>query len=175
MKSTVAKLVAGVLVAVAMLTSSNDVLAQARPSAKANVLAVDPLGLLGINQLKNLSLQYEFRSSPTNSWAFRATLFPTSGNTSAFALGGAYRFFIADSRALTGLSVAPAIDAFFVTWGDETYTAFGLGGDIAYKWIFDNISLEPMFAVRQIFTGDESSSDFSGVDWKLAGYVGYAW
>lgn len=175
MNIRIAKIFAVLAIVMAGAFGSSEAQAQARTSSASNVLSVDPLGLLGINQAKNISVQYEWKSSVTNSWAFRAALFPSTANYSSMNLGAAYRFYIADSRALTGLSVAPALDAYFITFGDETYTAFGIGGDVAYKWIFTNFAVEPMFYLRQLFTGGESGSAYSGLWYDFRVWLGYAW
>src|SRR5205809_7358627 len=98
----------------ALVASSNSARSQARPSPKTQVFSVDPVGLILDDPL---ILQYEYKTGPVNSWAFRALWWPygvdISYDWTAFGVGAAYRFYVADSRALTGLSIAPAAELFF--------------------------------------------------------------
>ncbi len=148
--------------------------AQARPSPKSNVISV---GLLSLVQVPGMVLfQYEWRSGPVNSIALRAAFQTGYLGYSGFLLGGAYRFFIADSRALTGLSVAPAID--ILIYGNSAigrnYTSFDIGGDLAYKWIFDAFSVEPIVFLRLGIAGGEGLSAYSGVRPGIDVMLGYA-
>lgn len=175
MKLRISSILAALLIAVSVFGFTSNANAQARPSSKGNIISVEPLGLLGIGNFKHIHLQYEWRASNDNSWAVRGFLVPTSGNTSAFGFGGSYRFYIADSRALTGFNISPSADIFLITWGSQNYTSFSVGGDAAYKWIFDSFGVEPYFRLRQYFTGDESDASFSGMEFNVGVYLGYAW
>ena len=177
MKYKFSSILAAVLLAVFAISSSvSDASAQARPSPHGSILSVEPLGLLGIgDQFKHLQLQYEWRTTQENSWALRAILVPSSFNYNGFGVGASYRFYIANSRALTGLNVSPGIDVYLISAGDESYTSFAVGGDVAYKWIFDNIGVEPYFRLRQLFAGNEGISAFAGTFWGFGVYLGYAW
>lgn len=175
MKIGIAKLTAIILlVAAALGSTTNTASAQARPSSKGSVISLDVLELALQGPL---SIQYEWKTSPVNSWALRGYFWPTRGDYSAFGVGGAYRFYIADSRALTGLSVAPAADVFFFNSSllSKTATIFEIGGDLAYKWIFDQFSVEPMFGIRIGFGGAESVTYATGFLPVLAVNLGYAW
>ncbi len=157
--------------------------AQARPSSKQNVISID---LLGLAVRQPLNIQYEFKTSPVNSWALRAHYWPgrvSVDNWSSFGIGAAYRIFIADSRALTGLSVAPAADLYFFSStangdavGGHTSTIAWIGGDIAYKWIFDQFAVEPMLGLRIGYTPSVNAPGYAtGFVSILAVNVGYAW
>jgi hypothetical protein len=140
----------------AIFTLSESARSQARPSPKTQVFSIDPVGLILDDPL---ILQYEYKTGPVNSWAFRALWWPVGvdGNYdwSAFGVGGAYRFYIADSRALTGLNIAPAAEMLFFhgsfangVGSTKSGIAVWIGGDMGYKWIFDDFSVEPMIGMR---------------------------
>lgn len=129
---------------------------QARPSSKTQVFSVDPVGLILDDPL---ILQYEYKTGPVNSWAFRALWWPYGTDISydwtAYGVGAAYRFYVADSRALTGLSIAPAAELLFFhgsfaggASSSKSGIAVWIGGDVGYKWIFDDFSVEPMLGLR---------------------------
>jgi hypothetical protein len=140
----------------ALVASSNSARSQARPSPKTQVISVDPVGLI---LAAPLIVQYEYKTGPVNSWAFRGLWWPYGINNgydwSAFGVGGAYRFYVADSRALTGLNIAPVAEVFFfhgsnlaINGQARTGIAVWIGGDVGYKWIFDDFSVEPMLGLR---------------------------
>ncbi len=151
--------------------------AQARPSSKTQVISIDPLGLA---YNFPLTFQYEYKIGPVYSWVIRAHYWPapsTGIDWSGFGVGGAYRIYIADSRAITGLSVEPAADLLFFrssNLGKSSIVAW-IGGDLAYKWIFDQFSIEPMFGLRIGFGGNEARSNATGAAPILALGLGYAW
>lgn len=144
-----------VTLAAGLLCSGNRASAQVRPNQPTQVVSVDflPLAYDG-----PLTFQYEFKADPVSSWMFRLHYWPSpdpSGDWSGYGLGAAYRFYIADSRALTGLSVEPAADIFFfhevlqgISGTQHTAICFDIGGDIEYKWIFDQFAVEPILGLR---------------------------
>ena len=154
---------------------------QARPSPLENVISVDPLPLAYDGPLV---LQYELKAGPVESWLFRVQYWPSpdpSGNWSGFGIGAAYRFFIADSRALTGLSVAPAADIFFFqqtitgeSGSQRTAICFDIGGDVAYKWIFDDFAVEPILGLRIGITPNIAPTRASGLEPLIGVSGGYA-
>jgi|GEM_PF-2551493 len=154
--------------------------AQARPSPHTNVLSVDVLPLAYDYPL---TLQYEFKSDPVSSWVFRLHFWPSpdpSGDWSGYGIGAAYRIYIADSRALTGLSVAPAADVFFfheTLFGTSQRTAIGadIGGDLAYKWIFDQFAVEPLLGLRIGLEPNVAPGRGSGLEGLIGLFAGYAW
>ncbi len=151
--------------------------AQDRPSPALYDVAIDPLDLLA--QQGPLNLQYEWETSPVNSWVVRAhywSVTPWGG----FGAGAAYRFYIADSRALNGLSVAPAADIFFLNDGNLGHAATDvwLGGDLGYKWIFNQFSVEPLIGLRIGFAAGSPASNLgasTGGVAQISVYLGYAW
>ena len=180
MKLGITKSLQVLLVAIVVLSvAATQSYGQARPSAKTNVISVDPLGLA---YNFPLTFQYEYKTGPVNSWAFRLHYWPSHDNSptndwTAFGLGAAYRYYIADSRALTGLSVDPAADLFFFKGPQTGRTAivFWVGGDIAYKWIFSDFSVEPMFGFRVGFGGATAPNYATGAEAVIAVNAGYAW
>jgi hypothetical protein len=126
---------------------------EARASNKTQVISVEPLGLFQDGNF--LSVVYEWKASSTNSYFLRARLSNISYYT-GLGIGGGYRWYIADSRALTGLSVAPVAEMVFYSSSElnKSSFVFGIGGEIAYKWIFDQFAVEPGFGVTIGFGGD---------------------
>jgi hypothetical protein len=175
MKIGIAKFISTLLLCVVVLgISRSTASAQARPSSKGSVISLDVLELA----LRGpLAIQYEWKTTPVNSWALRGYFWPARDYYSAFGVGAAYRFYVADSRALTGLSVAPAGDVYFFSSSelDKSATIFLVGGDLAYKWIFDAFAVEPMFGIRIGFGGSESVSYATGFLPVLSVNLGYAW
>ncbi len=127
--------------------------AQARTSTKTQVLSIDALGLFQDGGF--FTAQYEWKTSPTNSVHIRG-IFSTYLTYTGFGIGAGYRFYIADSRALTGLSVAPVAHIFFYNSSDfnKSTTAISIGGEVAYKWIFDQFSVEPGLGLQIGFLGE---------------------
>ena len=176
MKVVLRRVAASVLVLLCVSLSLADVFAQARPSSKTSDIAVGPLGYITNSAL---TFQYEWKAANLNSWMVRLHLLqaPNANYGIGFGLGGGYRFFLADSRALTGLSVAPAADIIFDHSSAlvKSPASFWIGGDIAYKWIFDQISVEPLFGARIGFGGNESIPTRTGLVPVIQVFVGYAW
>jgi hypothetical protein len=139
----------------AVCMTGNLARSQARPSSKTQVFSIDPVGLILSDPLV---LQYETKTGPVNSWAFRLLFWPygiEGQDWTGYGVGAAYRFYVADSRALTGLSIAPAAELFFFRGANtsgigaaKTGIAVEIGGDVGYKWIFDDFSVEPLLGLR---------------------------
>src|SRR5579872_5036519 len=167
-------------IASGLLCSAQCARAQARPSPATQVISVD---FLPLAYDYPLTVQYEFKADPVTSWMFRVHYWPSpdpSGDWSGFGIGAAYRFFIADSRALTGLSVAPAADLFFFrqtlfNTSQRTAICFDIGGDIAYKWIFDQFAVEPILGLRIGFGPNVSPTRAIGTEPLIGLSAGYAW
>ena len=163
-----------------LLVSANRARAQARPSPATQVASVD---FLPLAYDYPVTLQYEFKSDPVSSWMFRLHYWPSpdpSGDWSGYGLGAAYRFYIADSRALTGLSVAPAADVFFFretlfNTSQRTAICFDIGGELAYKWIFDQFAVEPILGLRVGFGPNVAPNRATGTEPLIGLSVGYAW
>ena len=150
------------LCALCLSLSASKSLAQARPSPYTNDIAA---GLLEFFQGAGFFyVQYEWKSAQVNSWVIRAFLPKQASGYSGFGVGGAYKFFIADSRALTGLSVAPAAEIFFLSNSGlgRSATPISIGGDIAYKWIFGQFSVEPIASIRIWILSGTGPTAYSG-------------
>ncbi len=161
--------------------------AQARPSPATQVVSVDLLPL--VTGLGPMAFQYEYKVDPVTSWELRFLIWPYGTDASGrdwtgYGLGGAYRFYIADSRALTGLSVAPAADLIFFhstieiggkSQSDKSATCFDIGGDLAYKWIFEQFAVEPMLGLRIGFGPNVAPSSETTTRVVLGLSLGYAW
>jgi hypothetical protein len=183
MKVGIAKaFVLTLVIGLVTIAATNSSYGQARPSSKTQVISADPLGLA---YQFPLTFQYEYKAGPINSWALRAHWWPSRvsggiGEWSGFGMGGAYRVFVADSRALTGLSVAPAVDLFFFTQtlnGTKQRSAIDgwIGGDLAYKWIFDQFSVEPLLGLRIGFGANDGPAYATGMEAIISFSGGYAW
>jgi hypothetical protein len=162
------------LCALCLSVSASKSLAQARPSPYTNDISVGLISLL--EPLGYVSLQYEWKAAITNSWVVRAYLPKADEGYSGFGVGGAYKFFIADSRALTGLSVAPAAEIFFLSNSgtSRSATPILIGGDVAYKWIFGQFSVEPIAYVRIGILSGTGPAAYSGVGAGIDVLLGFA-
>lgn len=156
-----------------LIASASTIFAQARTSAKTQVISVDALGL--VQRGGFITAQYEWKTAPTNSIHIRG-IFSTYTTYTGFGVGGAYRFYIADSRALTGLSVAPVAHIFFYSSSalNKSTQVVSVGGEAAYKWIFDQFSVEPGIGLQIGFLGEDlpflNTARFYGQV-----HLGYAW
>lgn len=172
MKSRISSILVAALLAILTLAPSSDAFAQARPSSRGSFIGGDPFGILWGYAI---SAQYEGRISQDNSYALRLALFPNIDNS--IGLGASYRFYIADGRALTGLNISPGVDAIFGSAGELSYAYFSVGGDLAYKWIFDGgFGVEPYLSIRNLFVLSQYGNDkLSGFRPSVGVWLGYAW
>jgi hypothetical protein len=154
--------------------------AQARPSPATQVISINFIPALIDFPM---SIQYEFKADPTDSWLLRLNYWPgLSSQWTGFGFGAAYRFYIADSRALTGLAVAPAADLYLFKQsqlsggsGTRSAIAVAIGGDLTYKWIFDEFAVEPIVGVRYGIGGTSVPPDVATIFPIIGVSVGYAW
>lgn len=168
----VSSFVVSTILCLVVLSHSTESYAQARASAKQQAISANVLGLFLDG--KELHAQYEWKSTPVNSWFIRG-LFGSFVDYDGLGVGAGYRFFIADSRALTGLAIAPVVHAYF--WRHQYLDSeifFSVGGEASYKWIFDDFLVEPMFGLGIGFGGDYISY-LSSTRWYLGIMLGYAW
>ncbi len=154
-----------------------------RATSKNNDIAVDFVDFL-INN--TFTAQYEFKSTSTSSFLIKAEYVTkntgtATGTLSAFGVGGAWRFYILDSRALEGFSIAGALDLFFFknTTLSRNNVAFAPGADGAYKFFFDQFTVEPTLGVRVGIIPDNNpppgENTFSGIYPVASIYFGWAW
>jgi hypothetical protein len=148
-----------------------------RASSKNNDIALDVVdGFIN----NTFSIQYEFKSTSTSSFAVRGQFVTAVLGSSAFGVGGEWRFYILDSRALAGFNVGPAVDLYFFKNNDlaKSNIVFSVGGDAAYKWFFDQFTVEPSLGVRLGFTGSDvipGVTPFTVAHLIGAVYLGWAW
>jgi hypothetical protein len=141
-------------VAVGVLFTTNTY-GQAKTSTKTQVISLEALGLFQSGNI--ITINYEWKASPTNSWHVRGRFSDYSNYYTGFGFGAGYHWYIADNRALTGLNVAPVAEVWFYNSSElnTSSTVFGVGGEIAYKWIFDQFAVEPGVGVMIGFGGDD--------------------
>ncbi len=152
--------------------------AQARPSPATQVVSVDFVPLV---YTFPVTFQYEFKTDPVTSWMLRLHYWPgLTADYTGFGFGAAYRLYIADSRALTGLAIAPAADIFFFRQpqqlggtGSRSGIGFDLGGDLSYKWIFDQFAVEQILWLRFGIGSDVGA--FTTIQPIIGAGLGYAW
>jgi len=161
-----------VVAALTLFFNVSDSYGQARPTSKNQAFGIDFAGYFQAG--KEIHAQYEWKASPVNSWFARA-LFGSVSGYKGLGVGGGYKFFIADSRALAGLAVAPAVLAYF--WSHEYLDSeifFSLGGEVSYKHIMDDFFVEPLVGFGIGFGGDYISY-LTKVRVYLNILIGYAW
>lgn len=139
----------------------------------SSAISADPISLLVWHVL---NAQYEWKASTFNSYVVRGDLY-TYGDFKAFGAGFAYRWYLADTRAITGLSLAPSADILFFSNGitDRSSTAFTIGGDLAYKWNFNQFVVEPILRLFIGIAGNDVPSGYSGVNPTIGVNLGYGW
>jgi hypothetical protein len=154
-----------------------------RASSRNNDIAIDFVDFLVNNTFAG---QLELKLNPTSSLLLRAqyvlkstTTSSTNGKTTAFGLGAAYRFYILDSRALAGFSIAPAADLFFFKNLIRNNVLVSIGADAGYKVFFDQFTIEPTLGLRFGITPGgqlpEGESSFTGIYPVVNIYLGWAW
>jgi hypothetical protein len=154
-----------------------------RASSRTNDIAIDFVDYLVWN---TFSGQLEIKLNPTSSLLLRAeyvikstTTSATNGNTTAFGFGAGWRFYILDSRALSGFSAAPVADIFFFKNLIRNNVLISVGGDAAYKFFFDQFTIEPTLGLRFGITPGgqlpEGESSFTGIYPVVNLYLGWAW
>ncbi len=179
MKFRFAKYLA-LIVLLSMPFYSSKTYGQARPSPASQVLSLDfvPLIISG-----TLAFQYEYKVDPVTSWLLRLHFWPSPATDyTGYGFGAAYRIYIADSRALTGLAVAPAADVFLFSGNSNNTASAGksgegvdIGGDLSYKWIFDQFAVEPIFGLRFGIGSNYAPSAFTTIQPLIGCSLGYAW
>lgn len=141
---------------------------------------VNPLGLFwGV-----MNIQYEFRYTAENSIALRANFVGYdlgSFSNSAFGFGGSYRWY-PNTKPVVGLWYGPSADLLFWSAKEKnrivpnTYTSsfFGIGGDVGYKWDFNQFGVEIFGGLRYYF-GQIAGLSFGGASLVAGLNLGYLW
>lgn len=123
---------------------------------------------------------YESRMTAVNSFTISGYYWSFS-NWTAFGFGGSYRWYlklVQDKKTpLEGLSAGPAIAIGFWKWNYAGYnysggTSIAIGGEAAYKWVFDGFVVEPILQIMF------NVANIEGLDYRPFGAgvnIGYAW
>lgn len=148
--------------------------------AQSKAVTVNPLGLFwGV-----LNVQYEFRYEKDNSIALRANFVGYdigSFSNSAFGFGGTYRWYHS-TKPVVGLWYGPSADLLFWTAKEKnkitsaTYKSsfLGVGGDIGYKWNFNQFGVE-IYGGLRYYIGDIAGLPFGGASLIAGVNLGYIW
>lgn len=143
-------------------------------------IMINPLGLFwGV-----MNVQYEFRYTSENSIAVRANFVGYdigSFSNSAFGLGGSYRWY-SKSKPVVGLWYGPSADLLFWSAKEKnriapaTYKSsfLGIGGDVGYKWNFNQFGVEIFGGLRYYF-GEIAGLSFGGASLVAGLSLGYLW
>ncbi|MCX8057358.1 MAG: DUF3575 domain-containing protein [Ignavibacteria bacterium] len=148
--------------------------------AQSKAITVNPIGLFW----GALNVQYEFRYDVDNSIALRANFVGYdigSFSNSAFGLGGTLRWYHS-RKPVVGLWYGPSADILFWTAKEksliapDTFTSsfLGLGGDIGYKWNFNQFAVEIYGGLRYYF-GEITGLSFGGASLIAGLNLGYIW
>ncbi|TAL68339.1 MAG: hypothetical protein EPN82_10960 [Bacteroidetes bacterium] len=142
-----------------------------------NAISGNLLGLAYYYQ--EFDVTYENRVSARNSFTIKGYFFSGFGYYDAYGIGGSYRWYlklIQDNKSpLEGLSVGPMGMVLF--WGSKwsgykSSATFAVGGEAAYKWVFDGFVVEPILTLGLNLMGIE------GITYPVFGLgcnLGYAW
>ncbi len=148
---------------------------RADAQARDHSITADPIGLaFGL-----LNATYEQRVGNANSFTVFGSYWSYSEWT-AVGFGGSYRWYfnLNDGKTpLEGLSAGPMISVGFWDWGGpfasfDGGTSIAIGGELAYKWIFNQFVVEPILRLNF------NVADINGLDYRAYGLgvnLGYAW
>ncbi|HET9135791.1 MAG TPA: hypothetical protein VFO76_04075, partial [Candidatus Kapabacteria bacterium] len=139
-----------------------------------NAITINPLPL--IFPLHELSAQYEFSTSRSNSLAIRGNFVSSIADFNAVGFGGTYRFFLTDEKAIGGFAVGPALDLFFFSNSttNRSVTVYAFGADASYQFFFSHFALQPQLDLR-FGGGGDGVTAYIGTNIYLSLYLGYAW
>lgn len=142
-------------------------------------ISIDPLDFL-VSKVFNAT--YEHQLSKENSFTVFFSYYNYSDYWDAYGIGGSYRWYLTDllkdkKNPIEGLSVGPMARVSF--WSsdyyqleDENSIYLVIGGEAAYKWVFNDFIVEPILRLGFGVT-DISGLGYSG--WGAGVNVGYAW
>ena len=142
-----------------------------------NAISANPIGLA----FGMLNATYESRLSAVNTFTISGYYWKIVDWT-AFGFGGSYRWYLKllqdNKKPIEGLSAGPALAIGFWKW-DGPYgstldggTSIAIGGEVAYKWVFDGFVVEPIITIMfnaASITGLTYDPFRGGVN------LGYAW
>lgn len=154
----------------------------AQEKAPANVVKVNPLGLL----FGNLNFTYERAISAHSSLnatvgytSLSATVDGENTRLTGFGVGGGYRYyFSADKVAPDGWYVGPNAAYSSATIEGAGVSTFGVGALAGHQWVFDShFDLDLFFGAQHLSvntTGDISELNVSGILPQLGLALGFA-
>lgn len=171
------KLSISIIVLMIFVSLTNFSQAQKTTNRFENAISVDPVDLL-IG--KTLSVTYEHQVAKINTITGSVLYARYDEHWSAFGIGACYRWyplFLDDGKKpIEGLSVGPMARLLFFNFSNgpvsENDTYIVIGGDAAYKWIFDKWVVEPVF---HLGIGLTSITGLGYNGWGLGVNLGYAW
>ena len=152
-----------------------------------NAISIDPLDFLFYSQLL---ATYEYQLSASNSitgilgyyrYTFDNNYSIKDLSYSELSIGASYRWYLKGlindkKKPIEGISVGPYAIATFASFSNSAYAGgayFSIGGEVAYKWIFDSWVVEPIIRLNiplnKITGFTQYRSFFTGVN------IGYAW
>lgn len=137
------KLLTLIVVALAMISISASA---DYTTNKTSVISVDPLDLINAGRINAI---YETKfGNANNSLTINGSYWSWSEYGSAIGAGVSYRWYLdpfkEGKKALNGLSLGPRLDYYYWTWdffagySDYSYSTLAIGGEVNYKWVFDN-------------------------------------
>lgn len=100
---------------------------------------------------------------------------------SEITVGASYRWYLKGliddkKKPIEGLSVAPYALVSFGSFSNPYFTSgtyFSIGGEIAYKWVFDSWVVEPIFRLNMPINKIKGFSQYRSL--FLGVNLGYAW
>lgn len=162
---------------IAFTNSSN---AQTSSKSGNYSLTIDPIDLL---VTKVLNATFEAKIDNKTSFTIFGSYYNYNEWWSAFGIGGSYRWYFdifnEGKKGLNGFSFGPMAKASFWSVSGVQGDAFdgglliSIGGEAAYKWIFDNgFTIEPIVRLGIGLT------DIDGLNYDSYGFgvnIGYTW
>lgn len=156
-----------------MFGSVNEMHAQKRVRNYIHSITANPIALaFGV-----LNVTYEQQIGPKNSFTGFGSYW-SFGDWTAIGIGGSYRWYIMADQAnpIQGLSAGPLAAIGFWDYDTDTYegsTSLAIGGEVAYKWVFDGgFSIEPIAQISF------NLLDIEGLSYRpvsIGVNLGYAW
>ncbi|PKL85185.1 MAG: hypothetical protein CVV22_09150 [Ignavibacteriae bacterium HGW-Ignavibacteriae-1] len=161
-------------IAIILMTASvQDMFAQRVVKNYNQSIGVNPIGLA----FGFFNAKYEQQVTAENSFTVDALYWGFAG-WSAFGVGGSYRWYLfqEEDKALRGFGFGPAVSLGFWSFEHSTFsggTSLSIGGEAAYKWVF-----EGGFVVEPYVSLTFNVLDISGLTYRPFGLgvvLGYAW
>jgi len=161
-----------------LLSSTNSFAQEAAAKDYNQSIGVNPIGLIfGL-----VNVTYEQQLSAENSFTVNVNYWDFLGWT-AFGFGGSYRWYLMQDqdKALKGLSFGPVVAVGFWSYDYDGFvlkdyaggTSFAIGGEAAYKFIFNS-----GFTIEPIIQLTINVLDVSGLAYRsysIGANLGYSW